>query len=77
MAHETTSDDIANKAGEIMAIARRGGPIRVHQRELRAAFAETGGGSNAVLAKVDAVLRSYFDAAESVAASALTQRVKP
>lgn len=66
---------MASAAGRIMAMAkRRGGPVSAYAAELRAAFAETGGGDAAVLAKIRRVMKPYFDDAESLAASVLTQR---
>lgn len=82
MSHrEQSSGDMAAKASRIMNIARCKtttqrvkGPVAFFHKELREAFATTGGGDEAVLQKVDEVLRSYIDDAESLAASVLTQR---
>lgn len=72
---EQTGQQVAAKAGTIMALARKGGPVIANRDEiLKALHASTDGD---VIERLDAMLRSYFDDAESVAASALTQREQP
>ena len=76
MPKEQSSAKVASKAGEIMAMAREGGPIKVLEETLIQEMNKTGGGTPDVLEVFARVLRPYIDAAESVAASALTQREK-
>lgn len=74
MADKESSEKMAATAGRIMSIARLGGPIKHYEAELRKAFAGTGGGDDAVLRTIGAVLQPYFDDAESLAGSVLSQR---
>jgi hypothetical protein len=72
MSELETSAKIASKAGEIMATARKGGPIMSRKDEIiRLLHAST---DSDVVESFDALLRPYIDNAESVAASALVQR---
>jgi hypothetical protein len=76
MTDRKSSAEMAAIAGRVMEMAKVGGPVKHFEQELRAEFALTGGGDAAVLAKIDKVFRSYFDDAESLAASVLSQRAK-
>lgn len=68
-----SSKETAHIAGQIMHMQRVGGPVMHYEKQLRAAFALTGGGDDAVLKKVREVLQPYVDNAESLAASVLSQ----
>lgn len=74
MAEKSSSPEMASLAGRIMQMAGNGGPVYHFEKQLRVAFSLTGGGDDAVLKKVREVLQPYFDAAESLAASVLSQR---
>jgi putative AlgH/UPF0301 family transcriptional regulator len=71
---EVTSKDVAAKAAAIMQIARHGGPIQQQRDSILKHIHE--GRDNDLVERLDTLLRPYIDAAESVAASALTQREK-
>lgn len=68
-----TGKTVAHMASDIMETARNHrGPIFRHGDEILAALHQST--DDDVLNRLDGVLRPYIDAAESVAASALTQR---
>jgi hypothetical protein len=68
-----TGKKAAHTASEIMALAKKGGPILGQADEINTILA-CGSHDKAKLQKLDALLRPYIDGAESVAASALKQR---
>lgn len=68
-----SSEETASIAGEIMAMAANGGPVESVADELRKEFGLEDG-ENATLEKIGRVFRPYFDKAESLAASVLSQK---
>jgi hypothetical protein len=76
MTDRKSSAEMASVAGRIMDMAKFGGPVKHHEAALRDEFALTGGDAEAVLGKIKKVFQPYFDDAESLAASVLSQRAK-
>lgn len=71
---ERTSEEVASKASSIMLAARMtGGPVFGAADEIKMIL-NSGAADDEMVQKLDTLLRPYIDDAESVAASALTQR---
>lgn len=75
MSKKESSAEMASIAGEIMGIARAGGPIKHFDAELRQAFPARV--DDVVIERFTAIFQPYFDKAERLAASVLGQREKP
>jgi hypothetical protein len=62
-------------ASEIMRLAKHGGPLKHYKTELEAEFPDTPINTD-FLDRMDRIMRSYIDTAESLAASVLSQAGK-
>jgi hypothetical protein len=74
MTDRKSSAAMAATASRVMEIAKRGGPIQHFKAELQEKFADIPVLKLDFLDRIDSVLRSYIDDAESLAASVLSQR---
>lgn len=78
MSNKESSDEMASKAGRIMGMARlKGGPLSHFEAEIRREFGVPDGEPSAVMEKLPRILQPYFDDAESLAASVLSQKEAP
>jgi hypothetical protein len=73
MSEKESSEEMASVAGRVMSMARNGGPVKHFEEELRKEFA-LGEGDSAVLDKIGRIFQPYFDDAESLAGSVMSQR---
>ena len=63
---------VASAASHIMELAKNGGPLLHHAEQLKAEFGPMEINTE-FLERLDKIFRPYIDAAESVAASVLSQ----
>lgn len=89
--HKQSSDETASVASRVMRMAKGGGPIEANRDALRLALrgmdrnigapmerneAAENETADKLLVAIEDVLRPYFDDAESLAASVVSQAVK-
>lgn len=78
MSHKESSDEMASIAGRIMGMARlEGGPLSHFEAEIRKEFGVPEGEPSAVMDKLGRILQPYFDDAESLAGSVMSQKEAP
>lgn len=78
MSNKESSDAMASVAGRVMGMARlEGGPLSRFEAEIRKEFGVPEGEPSAVMEKMGRILQPYFDDAESLAASVLSQKEAP
>jgi hypothetical protein len=67
-----SGDKMTHAASEIMRLAKHGGPLLHFKKELEEQFPETPINTD-FLDRMDRIMRTYIDVAESLAASVLSQ----